>query len=213
MTWTAGTSAGWRVQRRCASARLEGATPPCELSVDTRTRARKERTIGTRVTSTPSRKEHRRDGGLAGALGEQTKETAAFSFHCCCSFVCLGRSETKKFKLKCSKDKIKHQIRATWLGYPKPTAQAFCLPRPPRDLPERQDHGAAGKLQTFRFFCFAVYHRHNAVTSESISSVFRNSYKNRSRRLSELVPPPPAKRHVTCFTASLTVPVTQSSLS
>ena len=207
MTWTAGTSAGWRAQRRCACARLDGATPPCELSVDTRTRAGKERTTGTGVTSTPSRREHRRDGGLAGALGEQTKETAAFSFHCCCSFACLGRSETKTFKLKCSKDKIKHQIRATWLGYPKPTAQAFYLPRPPRDLPERQDDDAAGKLQKkCRFFCFAVYHRHSAVTSEFISSVFRNSYKNRSRRLSEPVPPPPAKRHVSCPSLALPLP-------
>ena len=50
----------------------------------------------------------------------------------------------------------------------------------------------------FRFFCFTVYHRHSAVTSEFISSVFRNSYKNRSRRLSEPVPPPPAKIILSC---------------
>lgn len=68
---------------------FKGADPPCEPLVETRTRAGEEWTSGPGGTSTPSQ-QHRRAGGL-GAMGEQTKETATFSFHCCCGFLCLFR--------------------------------------------------------------------------------------------------------------------------
>lgn len=89
-------------RRNPAPRAVGGCTHTCEKGVDHR--------LGSDVHPLPERTPEGRRAG--GGDGERSKETAAFSFHCCCSFVCLGRSETKTFKLKCSKDKIRHQIRA-----------------------------------------------------------------------------------------------------